>query len=130
MSRTRTAGEQLMSRTGQQYLNHGPPTGYPETHEHWNDTMVQYNRTLVANTVISSSWSRLLAGYLNSKGITDAAGVVRYIIPLMTAGTYDQKHLKIAHDILYKDGTQFSMQEDRLRVLLSFFAQLPTYHLQ
>lgn len=129
-SRTRTAGEQLIRRSGQAYFNHGPPTGYGETHEHWNDTMVQYNRTLASNTIISSSWSPMLVDYFNTKGITDAAGVIRYIVPLMTAGNYDQKHLKMAHDILYKNDSQFNMQEDRLRVLLSVFAQLPTYHLQ
>ncbi len=130
MSRSRTAGYQLFSSSGQLFFNHDAPTGYPEISAEWNDTMKQSHRLHASNTIISSSWSQSLNNYFTNKGITNAAGVVRNIVPIMTAGNYQQAHLKIAHDILFENGSEFSMQEDRLRVLLSVFSQLPKYHLQ
>ena len=128
-SRTKTAGNHL-SNTKHQFFNHGPPTGYPEISAKWNNTETHYNRNRVSNDIISRSSSQSLKTYFQTKGLNTAAGIIRFIVPIMTAGNYDQSHLKVAYDILYKDGSQFKLQEDRLRVLVSFFAQLPAYHLQ
>ena len=103
---------------------------YPESFYEWNKTNVALGRMGQTNSILlDSRWAVSISDLLTGQNISTIEGVLRYLIPLMTAGSYTGEDIQMGYDILTNGGA-FSMQESRLRALVGYLANQPEFHLQ